>query len=368
MNKIISSKKGSALVVTLAVVAVLLAASLHLGKAAGDSALQAARAKDMFKAEQYALSGIEIARLILMQDGSSSDIDSVQEDWASPDKLLEIIDQSGPGRENLEIKITDELSKIQLNALIKEFPGSESNFDQIRIWEKFLQSLSAEDNNQEETAVIINCIIDWIDSLDDDAVTGISGAESDYYLGLEPSYSCANGPFNRIEELFNVKGILKDIFNEYREASENQDSIQLEIEDVFTVYGVDAEFESETKFRYKGKININTAPVNLISALLPLGMEDYALDLTDHRLQKSQDGEVFLNSLEKGWYKNVIDLSKEEQEGFERLICYSSDIFKVESTGSENSSKVKMNAWIKREKNRENGEIYCRIIQIERKS
>ncbi len=49
--------------------------------------------------------------------------------------------------------------------------------------------------------MIINSLKDWLDSGDDDAITGLSGAESDYYEGLEPPYSCKNGPMDNLGEV-----------------------------------------------------------------------------------------------------------------------------------------------------------------------
>ncbi len=371
MNKILQNKKGVALVVTLAIVSILVAAALELGKFTGKSAMATLKEKDMFQAEQYALSGINLVKLILCEDAAKNRVDSIQEQWADSDILSQAVDEMGLEQENLTIKITDELSKIQVNAMVKEFPGNVPDFDQIRIWERFLQLRFSEekDLDQRDPALIINCVKDWLDSLDDDAITGISGAESGYYLGLNPPYVCANGPFNHVDELLSVKGITKDLLkdanidemDEMGEAAE-----QLDLQDVFTVQGLDREVLENGRYRYKGRININTAKVEIIKALLPQGMEELARNLVEFREQKSEEGDVFVNSLDKGWYKKVIALSEEEQKKFERVITYSSNIFKVESTGVENSSKIKLAAWVQRERQKESGTWICRIIQMER--
>ena len=139
MNKILQNKKGAALVVTLAIVSILVAAALELGRFTGKSAMATLKEKDMFQAEQYAFSGINLARLILCEDAAKNRVDSIQEPWADSDILFQAVTEMGLARENLTIKITDELSKIQVNAMVKEFPGNLPNFDQIRIWERFLQ-------------------------------------------------------------------------------------------------------------------------------------------------------------------------------------------------------------------------------------
>ncbi len=376
MNKIVQNQKGAALVVTLAIVAILVAAALQLGKFTGESALSTVKTKDMFQAKQYALSGIELAKVILCQDAANNIIDSIQEPWADSDMLLQAVNEMGLDRENLTIKVTDELSKIQINALIKEFPGNLQDFEQTRIWERFLQLrlLKDKDETQSDPALIINCVKDWLDSLDDDTITGISGAESDYYLDLEPPYTSANGPFNHLDELLYVKGISKDFLQDDNrgenlgdmEVSELKPEFKSDLQDVFTVHGLEPVKLENGRYKYSGRVNINTAPVYVIQALLPPGMEEFAQELVDFRVQKSEDDNVFINSLDKGWYKKVVTLSKKEQKKFENIICYSSNIFKVECTGTVNSSKVKLAAWIKREKQKESEKWICRIIQIER--
>ena len=364
------NKKGAALVVTLAIVAILVAAALQLGKFAGESAMASLKGKDLFQAEQYALSGINLAMLILLEDAGKNTIDSIQEPWANSDILEQTVSEMGLDNNRLTIKITDELSKIQINALLIQFPGNQINMDQNNILEKlFSQTLSDDDTREQLLPIsIINCVKDWLDSLDDDAITGISGAESDYYLGLDSPYVCANAPFNHIDELMSVKGIAKDLLkndNNIDDVDENDQ--QLEFENIFTVYGLNTEVVENNKYQYVGKVNLNTANLDVIKALLPEGMEKLGIEIVDFRSQKSENGDLFVNSLDKGWYKKVIDLSQKEQKKFERVISYSSNIFKVECVGKENNSKVKLACWIERKKQKESGKWICKIIQIERK-
>ncbi len=372
MNSIVNNKKGAALVVTLAIVAILVAAALQLGKSTGESVMATLKEKDYFQAQQYAVSGIELARLILSEDAAKNQIDSIQEVWADSDILSEAVKEMGLDKSNLTIKIIDALSKIQVNALLEKFPGNQLNIDQAGIWERFLYARSSSDKNnynmvnEQDPISIINGVKDWLDSLDDDAISGISGAESDYYLGLEPSYVCANAPFNHIDELFSVKGISKDLLKKDDTNDFIENEPELELKDIFTIYGLEQKNLGNGGYRYGGKININTAGVDILKALLPTGMEELAMDLVDFRAQKSEEGDTFVNSLDKGWYKKVIDLSKKEQKKFERVISYSSNIFKVECTGRENSAVIKLTARIKREKHKESGKWMCRIIQMER--
>jgi len=369
LNSILYNEKGVALVVTLAIVAILLATALQMGKFTGDSAMETLAYKDQFQADQLALSGINIAAMILVDDAAKNDIDTVQEAWADPDKLLLAVNELKLEKDTLTIKITDELSKIQVNALLVEFPGNQINSDQSRIWENFfrLRFLTDKSMDKRDPAEIINSLKDWLDSGDDDAVSGVSGAESDYYLDLDSPYECANGPFDHIDELMNVKGISKDLLKTEILDQADEPIDELELSDVFTIYGLDLEKTGKGGFRYSGKVNINTAGVDVLAGLLPEGMEEFARDLADYRAQKSEEGDVFVNPLDKGWYKKVIDLSEKEQAWLDSAITYSSHIFKIECIARKNDAKTNLVAFLKREKQKESGKWMFQIIQMERK-
>lgn len=353
---------------TLAIVAILLTAALQMGKFTGDSVMATQTEKDRFQAEQLALSGINLAMMILAEDAAKDTVDSVQETWADPDKLSQAVNELGLEKETLTIKITDELSKIQVNALMLNFPGNQLNPDQGWIWENLLRLRFSDDKTMDERdpAQIINSVKDWLDSGDDDSVSGISGAESDYYLDLDPPYVCANGPFNHIDEVLNVKGISEDLLKNEMTDKIDEPAEETELSDMFTVYGLDNGKTENTGYRYTGKVNINTAGVDVLAALLPEGMEDLAHDLADFRGQKSEQEQVFVNPLDNGWYKKVIELSEKEQNRFERAIRYSSDIFKLECNAQKNDTSVILVAYLKREKHKESGKWVCRIIQMER--
>ena len=60
-----------------------------------------------------------------------------------------------------------------------------------------------------ESAVISDSIVDWKDV--DDA-TGLSGAESDFYLGREQAHFAKNGPIDDLAELLLVNGVTPEIY------------------------------------------------------------------------------------------------------------------------------------------------------------
>lgn len=356
--------RGVALVATLAVMAVLLAAGLQLSRLTTGAVSVSMMEKNRFQAEQLAISGIEAARLILAEDAYQNDIDSVQEDWADPDALARMLTDLGLPANDLTVRIYDELACIQVNALIREFPGHEINPDQVRIWQRFFSRSWTGDDQDEDTDPedIINAVKDWLDAEDDDAVTGLTGAESDYYQGLNPPYDCADGPFNHIHELMQVKGVTPALLKNRVIDPE----METDPGSVFTVHGLDPDPGQNRRFRYPGRINVNTAGIEVLSALLPEEMDIMAQDLLDFRVEKSEDQTVFINDLSPGWITRVISLPTEARKRLDRVVTYRSHVFKVRSRGVRNGVFVTLQAVLERERHAVTGKWTCSVIHLDR--
>jgi len=401
-----SNHKGMALLVTLALISVLMAAALELARGSWDSSEMEKKRADRFQAEEMAKSGIDLAMFILTRDAEQNDIDSLQEMWADPEIMAAAIELLGFKQGSLDVVITDELGKIQANALLAQSPGAEINNDQSALWERFLNLVISSDKSADlrDPAEIINSLKDWLDSGDDDSISGLSGAESDYYEALDPPVVCSNGPLNRVEELFMIKGVPEDLtslpenlieqsgsdlsksarnsslnsaasgaaLNDPSRSAKSQffsndplePHLSLEPSRIFTVYGIDSNKKEGTKFTYPGTININTAEVAVLAAMLPSGMEDQASELADFRMERGQSGKVFVNALDSGWYKKVIALSPKDTEEFERIVRYSSDLFRVDATAQLNDASISLTGFIKREKQAGSGRWGCTTLQL----
>ena len=61
----------------------------------------------------------------------------------------------------------------------------------------------------EQSSTIIDSILDWINP---NETAGFNGAKSDYYLHLNPPYSCKNGFIDDISELLLIKGVTPEIY------------------------------------------------------------------------------------------------------------------------------------------------------------
>jgi general secretion pathway protein K len=363
-------QNGVALVVVLGVISVLLITGLRLSRITTESVTIAQQRMDQFTAREMARSAIHVAMALLADDAAKTDTDSIQEDWADPETISLMIRQLGYDQGRITLDITDELGKIQVNSLMQQFPGHEVNQDQRALWERLLDQHFDQDRSatDQDPDAVINALVDWLDSGDDDAVSGFSGAESAYYAGLSPPYACADRQLGHLSELLNVKGfspVLLSFFQDQPEPENPEETASVVWQDLFTVYGL-SDFSEGKTYRYPGRININTAGTEVIQALLPRGMAEFAQDILDYRAQKSEDEDMFVNPLDKGWYHRVIGLSQGEKENFERMIRYDSNIFKATATVVLNRTQIRLSAYISREQQKQTRQWICRIIQMER--
>ncbi|WP_054695253.1 type II secretion system protein GspK [Desulfosarcina cetonica] len=64
--------------------------------------------------------------IMLINDRKANDTDTLQEDWANPEKVAEMMALMPFEDGNLDVRIVDERGKIQVNALVK-FPEADSS-------------------------------------------------------------------------------------------------------------------------------------------------------------------------------------------------------------------------------------------------
>ena len=221
--------KGTALLLTLLVIATLTGMTLAFSDETGVEMDLAGYARDQYRAHEMARSGVNLAMALLSQD-EDQEMDSPRESWGRfgvepfPDTLPEDLTFSG--------SMTDESGKFNINALV----NYKGEIDQTR--EAQLRRLFKALGLEEE---MVEPILDWLDS---DDIQRLEGAESDYYQGLQPAYRCANGPFRTIGQLFLVKGM-----NEIKGLGDPKRLL-----DYLTIYS-------------DGKVNINTAPKEVLECL-----------------------------------------------------------------------------------------------------
>lgn len=349
---------GVALLITLTVTTVMIAITLTLHSKIRASVASSATRRQATTLSGMAESGVHAAMAILIKDRQESETDSVQEDWAKPEVIKEEVLAALPFEQGeLDVHISDERSRIQVNALVA-LPDHKFNPLQFRMWDRFLGFLVRvhEPLNDLDHMGIINALKDWIDSNDDDRIEGLTGAESSYYLDLDPPYPCRNGPLDHIYELTRIKGVTDALF-----LSEGD---MPSIFDFLTVQGV-TKADGE-KFTYDGEININTADIPVLIAILPEEYEDYATEIYEWRIEKPTDtSEGYSHDLSnKLWYQ---DVTGEDCKIDDKLITTASDLFRITATAKIGETIKAITTVIRREKDAKTGKWWCRVLRWEEK-
>ncbi len=345
----------------IAVVAVLLTAGLALNQRIRGSVTDAIHQRSELVLSEMAVSGVHAAMVMLINDAKDNATDTIQEDWANPETVAETVNAMVPFDDGkLEVRIEDEKGKIQVNALVKFPEGQQFDASQRFLWERLLDhvfslfELMPEEFGPIEIPdsdpnMIINSLKDWLDSGDDEAITGLSGAESDYYEGLDPPYACKNGPMDHLGELALVQGITPTLFSGAGGVAG--------LSSLITVHGVTK--SGDEQFTYDGKINISTADVAVIAALLPSENADLAEPLAEYRIALAD--ESFVNDITStNWYKNVPGVGDVSID--ENLISLSSDLFRIVSVATRGNLKATVSAVVRREKEEKTGRWVCKTL------
>ncbi|MCP4624291.1 MAG: general secretion pathway protein GspK [bacterium] len=351
MLNIARNNRGIALLITISVTTILVAAALEYNRRARFAVISTAVARDRLTFSHMASSGIHIAMALLVKDKLESNFDALNEDWADPEKIDELIQEIPFETGKLAVTITDELSKIQINALV-QFPDSRQfNPAQITLWDQFLRYIRDEEELQGDSdpTAIINSVKDWLDSADDDATTGLSGAESSYYEDLDPPYASRNGPIQDLNELLMIKGITPQIYNK------NDDAPGMA--DFMTVHGI--ALGEGTTFSWPGRININTADVPVIAALLGFENKELAQAVFDFRQEIAADEDNHDFSDPK-WYKEIAGLGDVALDS--NLVTTSSDVFSIKSEASNNETKMSITTVVQRIQSPESRKWTCKIL------
>jgi general secretion pathway protein K len=351
------NEHGIALIITLTVITLLVSVTFELNRQMRSTVTESAISRNRMTLLHMISSGVQVGEAILVKDRNDTEIDSVQEDWANPEKIKEYLSQTPFDDGGIEMVISDELGRIQVNSLVSFPDGKEYKPAQRDFWYRFISMLLMEQQMEESSPFkdisdpgeLINPIKDWLDSGDNDALTGLNSAEKDYYEALNPSYTCRNGPFKHIDELMLVKGITPEIFKSVQDKLSG-------ISNYITVYGAT---KSDKKFMFEGKINLNTAELPVVAAMLPIEQMFLAPEICDYRIE-SANGQFIHELSNPSWYKEVPGCS--DLEINPDLVTNKSDIFRIQCAGVLQETKMAATVIVLREKNDESGKWYCRVL------
>jgi general secretion pathway protein K len=238
-------EKGFALVLTLMVTALMVAAAVELiHQVYVDTSLNRSfrdGQQASLLAESGAYGGIKLLQMAI----SGQSYTSLSDKWAVPFKQE---DETG----RIEITITEESAKINLNALIQT-NNTDINQGTLAILEGLGAQLQIPDS-------VWNALADWIDT---DDLPRAGGAESSYYKTLNPPYSAHNGRMTTVNELSLVKGFSPDMV--------------AKLGPFVTVYAN----QGSSLVAQTVTVNVNTAPKEVLMALdsrINAGMAEQILE------------------------------------------------------------------------------------------
>jgi general secretion pathway protein K len=334
---------------------VLVAAALEYNRRARFAVVSSAAARNDLSMTEMAAAGVHVAMAILAKDRADNDTDTPMDDWADPVQIDEVLREFPFEDGRLSLVITDELGKIQVNALVDDKDKTKFNEAQRTLWERFLQfyadrkELKLELKNDSEPTAIINSLKDWLDSGDDDAITGLSGAETSYYEGKRPPYPARNGPLTDLNELLLVKGVTPDLYYGTAEIPG--------ISRYLTVLGM-APGEG-TGASFPGRINITTADIPVLFALLPAENKDL-VETVDELRRDIASGKQKVDMRNPAWLNQIPGLAGLKLDP--KLITMSSDLFRVESRASLHDAETTVTAVLQRVQAPKTGKWTCRIL------
>lgn len=355
VSSVCSNRRGVALLITLAVTTLLVAAGLEYNRRARYALVSSAAARNDLSLTEMAASGVHVAMAILAKDRVDNDTDTPMDAWADTAAIDEVLREFPFEEGRLAVVISDELGKIQVNALVSYPDGREFNEAQRSLWERFLQyyadrkELKLDLKDDSEPVAIINSLKDWLDSGDDDAITGLSGAETSYYQGRKPPYAARNGPFADINELLLVKGITPDLYHGTAEIPG--------ISNYVTVLGV-APGEG-TGLTFPGRINLTTAEIPVLFALLPAENKDL-VETIDEVRRDIASGKQTVDMRNPAWLNKIPGLAGIKLDP--KLITMASDLFRVRSTATLHDAESTVTAVLKREQAPQSGKWTCRVV------
>jgi general secretion pathway protein K len=299
MNK--PYQQGAVLVIALLIVAIISALVVDFSMR---FQLSVGRAENRFfnSQLQQALFSLEHAAILALRKDKEADKDSgkieydhLGEVWARANEYKALIAAEFADVMINELIIEDAQARFNINQLAKRSQGpvnvNQSFVKRYTAEEKhFMRLLQTVPNDQvssSEAEAITQAVIDWLDS--DSDITGVGGAESDYYLSQEKPFRAANDLMVSITELRLIKGVTKEIYTWIAPLV--------------------------VALPEPNGINVNTAVVTVLQGLNkpeqiePLSSEDAQM-LSDSRpssLSEVTNGDALVNS------------SSKEQKGFENV-------------------------------------------------
>lgn len=264
-------QRGVAVVTAILVVAVAASTATYMLSQQSATLNQTALVASRAQADAFAQAGLDWARGILAEDARRTAIDTLSEPWAQPLAGLPV------ERAVVSGAIVDLQSRFNLNNLVKD--GRRSDAD-VLVFTRLLEARGLD-------ASLAMAVLDWVDA--DADLAGNGGAEDAYYLSLPRPHRAANRPMAQVEELYAVRG--------------------------FDAKAVAALRPFVTALPARTPVNANTAPVEVLAALLPELSRDEVRALAESRRADPFKDRADLKARAKKASSTVIDNDLDVKSG-----------------------------------------------------
>jgi general secretion pathway protein K len=204
------------------------------------------------------LSGIEFAKWFMVQEQrlpGQQTFSGLNQRWAGGPGVQDVADNPLEGISLNQVPVGEGFVTIRIVDLERKININQVDPKQL---ETALNRTGAGGASGESLAAALT---DWRDP--DDFVTSGGGAESDYYLGLDPPYRAKNGPIDDINELLKVKGVTPAQFFGGSVSGGRRTGVPTAHESG-EIVGLSEIFCAISS----GRININTAPEAVLEVVL----------------------------------------------------------------------------------------------------
>jgi len=298
-------RRGIALVIVLMVVTILTVLVLEFHLSTRVDLRISANIADDLRAFYLAKSGVNVAGQYLLEDAEDNNVDHLGEDWAQELPPVPV------GDAYVIVRMQDEYARLNVNRLLRS-SGRPNTIVQDTLTQ-LCQILGLD-------PVLVEAMIDWMDEDNEHFVTG--GYEDTVYgYGTDAMpYPSKNAPLDTAPELNLIAGMNNEVYK------------------ILSPY---------LSIHSSSRVNINTADVNLLKALIlaidPTADEGLANQIVEYRTE-----EPFTRSSMRRVLRNQLGFPSIIASRMRRYCTTSSSVFRVTSTATVNNAVRTVTAVVKR--------------------